>query len=160
MSWALCRETGNGKSCTCQYLWPALRKAKVLSDYTENLRNSMLDLCGMHRFFRVVFWQLVLSGTLRSKIRKPETKHPIFGNFYIKMKQWKELIRSGHIIIIGIELNKLYSIQRWIQYRVNHDVNERLLAPPLTHFDVFLFDISRSERVECQHFEGNFSRRV
>ena len=35
-SWALCRETGNVKCCTYQSLWTAIRKAKVLSDYTEN----------------------------------------------------------------------------------------------------------------------------
>jgi len=48
----------------------------------------MLDLCGngMHHPSRVVFSELFLSSTLRSKIGKPETKQQTFGNFNMKTK--------------------------------------------------------------------------
>ena len=68
-----------------------------------------------------------------------------------------ELISNGRIIIFGIELHKLYALQRLLHYRVNHDVKERILSPRITYFHVFLFDISRSQRVECQHLMNGTS---
>ena len=57
----------------------------------------------------------------------------------------KELISNGRIVIIGIELHKVYSLQRLLHYRVNHDVNERHLSFRLAYFDESLFDISRPQ---------------
>jgi len=69
----------------------------------------MLDLCVMYHSSRVVFRVLFLSSTLRSKIEKPETKQHTFGK---QNETKKELIGNGRIIIIGIELHQLYSLQR------------------------------------------------
>ena len=71
----------------------------------------MLNLYGIHHHCRVVFWELFLSSTHRSKIGQTWNQTANIWQGQYENETTKELI-SYDIIIIGTEIHKLYALQR------------------------------------------------
>ena len=100
----------------------------------------MSDLCGAHHLSRVVLSELfcLVHFGIKYEDLKPNSRHLASSirkrNHKGTNKQW-----VYHIIIV-IEPHKwLYALLRLLHYSVNCCVNESLVSPRLTYFDVFLF---------------------
>ena len=89
----------------------------------RQLRDCMLKLCGVHLFSRLVFWELFCRAHFGIKYEDLKPNSRYLASSILK-RNHKELISNGHIIIIDIELHKLYVLER--HYRVNRCVFYRL----------------------------------
>ena len=90
-----------------------------------------------------LFSRRVLRGFCRSHFEiKSENAAP--NSRHLASSIWKRNHKTtnrqwSHHIIIGINLHKLYTLQKVSYYRVNLYANERLVSPRLTHFDDVYF---------------------